>query len=64
MSPRVTPEMPFEKWPQLLTFEEAGVLLAVSRKTIQRMTAAGELPIQRLGRLKHIHKSALRPKGV
>ena len=59
--PRVTPEMPFERWPQFLTYAEAGILLGTSTKTIQRMTAADELPVERHGRLKRIPKTALRP---
>ena len=59
---RVSAETPYRKWPELLTLEEVAVLLAVSRKTVQRMCAADELPVERHGRLKHIHKSALKPK--
>ncbi len=64
MSPRVTPEMPFEKWPQLLTYQEAGILLGTSAKTISRMTAADELPVERHGRLKRIPKAAIRPQAA
>ena len=59
---RVTADMPYRRWPEFLTFREAGELLGVCEKTIQRMVAAEELPVEPHGRLKHIHKSALKPK--
>ena len=62
--PRVTAEMSFQRWPEFLTFEEVGILLGTSAKTIQRMAAAGELAVERHGRLRRVHKSALRPKAA
>ena len=60
--PRVTPETPYQRWPEFLTYEEVALLLAVSPKTVQRMVAAGELRPERQGRLKRIHKSVIRPQ--
>ena len=59
---RVTAETPYQRWPEYLSYEEVGILLGTSAKTVQRMTAAGELAVERLGRLRRIHKSALRPQ--
>ena len=62
MSPRVTAETPYLKWPEFLTYAEAGILLGTSARTITRMVAADELPAERHGRLRRIPKSALRPQ--
>ena len=59
---RVTAATPYEKWPLYLTFAEAGELLGVSERTISRMIAADELPVERHGRLKRIPKTAIRPQ--
>ena len=61
---RVSANTPYRQWPEFLTFREAGELLGVDVRTIRRMTAAGELPVEPHGRLKHIHKSRLKPKEV
>ena len=61
-SVRVAPQTPYRRWPELLSFGEVAVLLGVSTKTVRRMVAAGELPVERHGRLTHIHKSALKPQ--
>ena len=61
---RVSANMPYQRWPLYLTYAEAAEILGRSEKTIQRMVAANELPLERHGRLKHIHKSALKPREL
>ena len=59
---RVSASTPYRQWPEFLTYAEAGEILGVCEKTIQRMVAAVELPTERHGRLRRIHKSAIRPR--
>ena len=59
---RVTAATPYRQWPEFLTYAEAGELLGVCEKTISRMVAAEELPGEPHGRLKRIHKTAIRPR--
>lgn len=40
----------------LLTYEETARVLSVSRKTIYRLTGAGDLPVVKVGGLMRIHR--------
>ena len=59
---RVTADMPYRQWPLYLTYAEVAEILGRSEKTIQRMVRDDELPVERHGRLRHIPRSALRPR--